>query len=229
MAKVIGSREERFLRYLDDYLAKYSLEWARCDEFHEYVKWARGSFDEILDRLHHQKKIRYQGYGGGRIQPAAGAQTGQQRGLNVFVSYAHRDADYCRQLREHLSPLVRAEAISIWHDGEIDAGDKWSAEISRNLASCDICIVLVSASFINSRYCYDEEFKQAVERNRKGEAVIIPVVVRNCMWEATPLKDIQHATLNGKAIASAADVDEAFTAVAREIAKVVDKRRGLAA
>ena len=226
MARAIGTLEERFLRYLESYLADHALEWARRDEFREHFNWSDAAFDSTLERLRDQKKIRYQGYGSGRLQLATPPQAAKKTGLDVFVSYAHRDADYCRLLREHLSPLVRSGAISIWHDGEIDAGEQWNAEILKNLGSCDVCIVLVSASFIDSRYCYEEEFKQALERARKDEVVILPVLVRNCMWEETPLKDIQHAGLGGKAISSMPNIDEAFTTVAKAIAKAVEKRLG---
>lgn len=221
MAKAIGTFEERFVKWLGEYQSRYTLEWVRCDEFAEYVNWSETRFADTMDRLIDSGQVRYRGHGGGRIQLSTKAIAAAPAGVRVFISYSHDDDDFRKDLHKHLSPLEKQKKISVWSDREIPAGDDWEKHIQDKL-DCDIFIVLVSASFISSTYCYDTELREAIARHKAGELKIIPVVVRNCIWSLTPLGEIQHATVDGVAIASAANRDDALTAAAASIAKVVD-------
>ena len=52
-------------------------------------------------------------------------------------------------------PFLRwSGLISEWNDRDIDAGQEWAKEIDHNLCSADIILLLVSASFIASEYCW---------------------------------------------------------------------------
>ena len=53
----------------------------------------------------------------------------------------------------------------------------------------DIIIFMLSSDFLDSYYCYDIEMKKAIEREKRGECKLIPVIVRACMWDETPLKN----------------------------------------
>jgi TIR domain len=143
--------------------------------------------------------------------------------LQVFISYSHQDEALKNELVKHLSPLKRLNLIEDWHDRKINAGDKWDQSISDALQSADMVILLVSIDFINSRYCYDIEMETALERERKGEVVVIPVIARNCMWKTTEFARLQATPTDGKAIASWPDRDEALTIVAERIREVAER------
>lgn len=143
--------------------------------------------------------------------------------LCVFISYSHKDQGLKDDLIKHLSPLTRLNLVAEWHDGKIEAGDKWEDAITSNLDHADIIVVIVSIDFINSKYCYEVEMEKAIERASKGDAVLIPVIGRNCMWKTTPFKDFQALPAAGKAIAGWQDRDEALTDVAEGIRVVADR------
>ena len=42
--------------------------------------------------------------------------------------------------------------------------------------------------------------KKAIEREKRGECKIIPVIVRACMWDETPLKNFLAFPKDGKSI-----------------------------
>lgn len=230
MAKAIGTREERFVKWLEQSLAENEAEWVNCKDFADYVGWSSSSFETTLERLIAKGTVRRQAYGGGRIQLTVKQAIQKPSGVRVFISYSHDDDEYRKALHKHLSPLERMGKITVWTDREIPAGEDWGKQIHDRLDDCDIFIVLVSSSFIASHYCYDVELTDAINRHRAGSMKIIPVVVRNCIWNVTPLGAIQHATLDNVAIASAPNQDDALTAAATSIAKVVDavlsKRNG---
>lgn len=70
--------------------------------------------------------------------------------------------------------------IDTWHDRRIGAGQEISQAIDEQINRDDIILLLVSADFLASNYCYDIEVKRAMERHEAGEAIVIPVILRAC-------------------------------------------------
>jgi TIR domain len=66
--------------------------------------------------------------------------------------------------------------ITDWHDRDIDAGTTWQEEIDRHLLSADI-VLLVSASFIASDYCWGDEMTKALARHKEKKARVIPIIL----------------------------------------------------
>lgn len=140
--------------------------------------------------------------------------------LQVFISYSHRDEEIKNDLVKHLTPLKRLNLIAQWHDRKIEPGDKWKQVISENLKKADIIILLISIDFINSEYCYDIEMETALDRAEKGQAVMIPVIARSCMWKDSRFAPYQALPADGKAITTWSARDEALTVVAEGIRQV---------
>ena len=147
------------------------------------------------------------------------------RPIEVFYSYSHDDEEYRKKLGKHLSVLRRAGLITDWHDRDIDAGTAWQEEIDRHLLSADIVLLLVSASFIASDYCWGDEMKKALARHKEKKARVIPIILHPCGWLRTPLKALQGVPRDNNAISLWPNEHAAFDHVVTEIAKVVDDLR----
>ncbi len=143
--------------------------------------------------------------------------------LNVFVSYSHKDEEYREELDNHLSILKRQGTIATWNDRKITAGTEWENQIDENLESAEIVLLLISADFLASDYCYDIELKRAIERHDAGEARVIPVIVRSVDWKGAPFGKLQALPKDGKPVSTWDDRDVAFTQVAEGIRKAVDE------
>ncbi|MCI0523651.1 MAG: toll/interleukin-1 receptor domain-containing protein, partial [Acidobacteria bacterium] len=143
--------------------------------------------------------------------------------ISIFISYSHRDDELREELDTQLSGLRRQGVISVWHDRWILAGKEWAREIDHNLNDADLILLLISPDFIASDYCYDIEMKRAVERHDAGEAVVIPVILRSCVWQGAPFGKIQGLPRDAKPVTSAANSDEAFTEVVVGIQRAVEK------
>jgi hypothetical protein len=146
----------------------------------------------------------------------------------VFFSYSHDDEQFRNQLEKHLSMLKHQGLIEPWHDRRIAAGSAVDDAISNALEEADIILLLVSASFIASAYCYSREMERAMQRHHDGTAVVIPVIVRMCDWHPAPFGKLLAVPKDGKAIDLWANFDEAYTDVARQIRSVVEKRTSAA-
>jgi formylglycine-generating enzyme required for sulfatase activity len=147
--------------------------------------------------------------------------------IKVFISYSHQDDALKKELCEHLWSLQHRGLIQPWNDREIEAGMDWEHEINENLARADIVLMLVSSSFISSRYCYCIEMDRALERHQAGTAKVIPVIIRACSWTRSPLGKLQGFPADNKAVASNGDkyardpawvqITEAIERVAKQI------------
>ena len=87
-----------------------------------------------------------------------------QNPLKVFISYSHKDRGACEELKSHLQPFADKHLIVVWVDDRTLAGEEWEGPVSDNLNSAHLTILLLSPSFINSRYCKEIEMRRAFER-----------------------------------------------------------------
>jgi TIR domain len=139
----------------------------------------------------------------------------------VFYAYSHKDEMLRDELGKQLSILRRQKVVADWHDRRIGAGTEWKGEIDKYLNSSRVILLLVSSDFLASDYCYDVEMQRALERHRAGEARVIPVILRPCLWKHPPLDNLQALPRDAKPVTTWLDRDEAFLNVAEGIREAV--------
>ena len=140
--------------------------------------------------------------------------------VEVFFSYSHKDEKLLEKLRAHLANLEHQKIISGWHDRKIGAGEEWGGEIDEHLNAAQIILLLISADFMQSKYCRDIEVTQAVKRHEAREARVIPIILRDVDWEGAPFSHLQALPENAKAVALWRNRDQAFRNIAEGIKKV---------
>jgi hypothetical protein len=136
---------------------------------------------------------------------------------SIFFSYSHKDEDLRDQLEVHLTMLRRQGVISTWHDRRLIAGDSVKDAISDRLEAADIILLLVSADFLASEYCYGVEMACALQRHAAGEARVIPVILRPCDWRQAPFGNLLASPTDGKPVTKWALPDEAFLDIVNTI------------
>ncbi len=147
----------------------------------------------------------------------------------IFCCYAREDISHLDKLKAHLSPLQRQDMIHVWHDGEIRAGTEWNQEIKKHLGEAKVILLLISADFIKSDYCYSIEMQHALKRHKQGDAKVIPVILRPVSgWENIPRGDIQLGQLqslptNARAVTTWTDCDSVWKDVAEGIGRVANE------
>jgi hypothetical protein len=112
--------------------------------------------------------------------------------VNVFISYAHADntsADPAKRwldrLLQQITPLVRQRDLSIWSDQDLRIGDAWQEEIRRSLERASAAVLLVSPAYLASEYVHSNELPILLKRARDRGLVILPVILRPCLFEET--------------------------------------------
>ena len=132
-----------------------------------------------------------------RFKPMLGRTESQ---ILVFVSYSHKDDELRSSLVTDLKLFQCQGLILLWHDRLITAGQEWKGQIDDNLVRAGIILLLVSADFIASDYCYDIEMELALARHQTGEARVIPIIIRDVKWQQAPFGKLQALPKDGKAI-----------------------------
>lgn len=144
--------------------------------------------------------------------------------LQLLFSYSHTDEVLLNELKKHLAMLRRLGIISTWHDRDITAGTEWENTISSKLEESDVILLIISPDFIASDYCWDVEMKRAMERHDAGEALVIPVFLRQCDWKGAIFGKIQGLPTDARPVTGPtwSSHDEAFAVVAAGIRKAID-------
>ena len=103
----------------------------------------------------------------------------------VFISYSHKDETWKDKLLPHLRALETAGiGMQVWHDRKIDGGDKWYPEIQDAMGNAAVAVLLVSADFLASPFCVQEEVPALLKRQEQHGMLLVPVLLRACMWKA---------------------------------------------
>ncbi|MGR3319290.1 MAG: toll/interleukin-1 receptor domain-containing protein [Candidatus Anammoxibacter sp.] len=135
----------------------------------------------------------------------------------LFFSYSHKDEELRNELEIHLALLKRQGVISSWHDRRITAGSDIDQTISSELESSQIILLLVSAHFLASDYCYEKEMTRALEKNQDESAVVIPVILHPCDWHSSPFGNLRATPTDGKPVSMHGNQHEAFAIIAKDV------------
>jgi hypothetical protein len=143
--------------------------------------------------------------------------------LKIFISYSHRDEGLHDELAKQLKPLEYEGLIDPWHDRKILPGDEFEQQISQEIESADIILLLVSPDFVSSAYCWQKEMTRAMARHEAGEARVIPVILRHADWYSSPFGKLLALPKDGLPVTKWSDRDEAFLSVAQGIRKIANQ------
>jgi tetratricopeptide (TPR) repeat protein len=144
----------------------------------------------------------------------------------VFISYSHKDEGWKDRLRPHLGVLEQQDRITIWDDRRIDAGATWYNEIKQAMERAAVAVCLISPDYLSSVFVVKEEIPYLLERREHGGMVLIPLLVRPCLWQACPwLKPIQMIPRDGQSVAEdfQGREDGVFVQVAERIFEIVEE------
>lgn len=111
--------------------------------------------------------------------------------MQIFISYARADWDtYVEPLVKHL----RGQGFTLWIDQDlIRGGDDWLDEINFALRQCDVLLLCVSPTALNSRFV-----KMEYRYFWNNDKLIIPVMCKSVPKPDLPaeLQTIQYQPFN---------------------------------
>ena len=141
--------------------------------------------------------------------------------VEVFISYSHKDRRFRDRLATHLSNLRNQEIISDWYDGDIPPGTEWEPQITNHLQTAQIILLLISADFMASKFCYSIELKEAIARHDAKQACVIPIILRPTDWEGAPFEKLQVLPSDARPVSAWSSRDAAFQNVVKGIRRAI--------
>lgn len=145
----------------------------------------------------------------------------------IFISYTHIDEEYLQDLKKYIQPLLRFQYrdFEVWDDTTLITGEKLFDKINAELDKFSLMICLISPDYLASTSCLDE-LDIALERNKEGNIDhinIFPIIVRECNWQFTPLKEFLLQPKDGTPIATLIKNGETKDKIYNEIAIELNK------
>lgn len=117
--------------------------------------------------------------------------------LKTFIIYAREDAVFKNELLRQLAPFAQTGLIEKWDDSHILPGEEWEKSIEKALESSQIVLMLVSADSLFSDFIQRKELKKALEQKREGATRVIPILIRDCLYDmAEGISDLQMLPLH---------------------------------
>lgn len=148
--------------------------------------------------------------------------------LKTFIIYSSKDKTFREELESHLQILIDDKLIELWSDKQILPGEAWDAVIKQKLHESELILLLVSIDLYGSDYIRNEEFKIALDRLQSGKAIVVPIIVRACLWNRIPvIKDLQVLPEGGQAVGDEEvwkNRDKAWHHVAVRLVEMIEKK-----
>lgn len=135
----------------------------------------------------------------------------------AFFSYSKADMEHFKMFQKHLRPFERSGKIRLWDDLKIRPGEDWDDSIRDALASADIIFLLLSPDLLATDYVDEVEIAEAMRRHEAGEAKVIPIKLRPCLWSGMPFSKLQGLPRKDLVISTVGDEDSAWLEVLKEI------------
>lgn len=142
--------------------------------------------------------------------------------IKVFISYAKEDTSFMHELTKHLKVFEKNNIIEIWHDALIAPGENWKEEIKVHIQDAHVIILLISADFMASDYIDNIEISKSLDRSRKRETVIIPIIIRPTNYSSLEISKYQALPKDGKPVSTWVDKDEAWVDITNQLKKLFD-------
>ncbi|MCD6013265.1 MAG: hypothetical protein K0Q79_3127 [Flavipsychrobacter sp.] len=144
----------------------------------------------------------------------------------IFISYAHRNEELKNEFRTMIRPMEKEGHWKVWDDRWLLPGDIWNREILKHLDEANVIVLMLTKEFFASEYIYDVELSRAIKRHEQGDAMVIGIVVSDCLWEKTPLCKILILPKDALAVEKHPHKDEVWKSAAKTIEETINIWQG---
>jgi len=101
----------------------------------------------------------------------------------LFISYSHKDTKWLEAITEQLGVLQHEGLVSLYEDSQLGVGEDWHQQLNEQMLSARLGLLLVSATFLTSKFVRAEEIPRLFARHEEGGMKIYPLLVEPCPWQ----------------------------------------------
>jgi hypothetical protein len=141
--------------------------------------------------------------------------------VEIFYSYIKTDDDFRKPLEKYLGMLQQEGLVKSWSGRSISVGDR-AGDVADPLNLAQLILLLVSPDYLKDPFNVSE-MERAVERQRKGEARVVAVILRPIgLSEAEfPITGLPTLPEGRVTISEFANYDEGFRSVAEGLRRII--------
>jgi len=145
----------------------------------------------------------------------------------VFISAAPGDDTLRRALQNHMKQLHRSKKATFKHSQDAPAGGERPGWIAACIQEARIILLLISREYVSADEYYEDEIVRAVERHDRGEARVIPILLRAYRVSDEPFAKLQPLPRDRRPVEGyPGGEDVALSDITREVSRVVAEMRG---
>lgn len=148
---------------------------------------------------------------------------GHTHPLALVCVAAPEDESLLAHWETHLSPLQQAGLLTCWSKRHLTAGLFEEHTLKEQLDQADLILLLLSADFFASPECL-AAMEHALQRARKKATCTIPLLLRPCAWQESPLNGLVCWPSNGTPLTRWVDQEEGWDACVRELRRLLGRR-----
>jgi hypothetical protein len=137
--------------------------------------------------------------------------------FSAFICHSHKDRKHLEELRAHLTFPEHQHQLQIWSSQDIESGARWQQEIDARLATATVAVLLVSSEFLASPFIRQQELPILLQRAREGKLRLLSVLLRECLFNDSPLAKYQPLNTQPLGGLPKARRDVAWTGIAAQI------------
>lgn len=142
--------------------------------------------------------------------------------IKIFIAYSVKDEGFLHEFRNHLKYLRLLSEVELWEKHYGNAGEPIAESISRRLAAADVILMLLSAEFLNSA-----DYAEAIRYIGARKVQVIPILLRPCLYQETPLAHLQALPRGGRAVSLWQNRDEAWVSVTQDLGNYIQDLTGV--
>jgi len=117
----------------------------------------------------------------------------------LFISYSHKDTKWLQAIKEQLAVLEAEGLLSLCEDSQLKVGEDWYQQLDELMLSARLGLLLVSATFLTSKFVREDEIPRLFGRHEEGGMRIYPLLVEPCPWNRVSwLAKLQLRPQDGK-------------------------------
>lgn len=120
---------------------------------------------------------------------------------SIYILYAPADEVAANELRKNLSILRRLHGVQFTDAVQIGAGVDRQATIQAALTSANIVLLLYSHEFASDDDCVNL-MEQSLSLSKAGQCTLMPVILRDSLWQQEPFANLGVLPKHGKPILS---------------------------
>lgn len=144
--------------------------------------------------------------------------------ISIFCCYDPADTKFCADLKIHLTGMRRQGLIKDIDDQNLLAGDTTQETIRQKLEEAQIILLIVSPKFLYSDDIYEIQLQQALERHKRGEARVIPIIVEPTDgWKNEWFGKLAELPQDHRPVSAWPRRDDALYSIVQGIRQVVEK------